>query len=589
MNKLNAVKRKVGETKKTFTVAVVATMSSGKSTLLNAMLGASVLPSKNEACTAIITRMVDVDGMYHVEARAVDKLGQVSNWHKIEGKNGQLLNDWNCSENSVIEIRGDFPHIDNYAKQIEFIDTPGPNNSMDKTHAQITHQLIEESAHSFIVYVMNATQFGVDDERDLLEKIADELKANDKRSKIVFVLNKIDEYNIRSGETPRDLVQKAKKYLNECGFYQPIIIPAMSLLSLQIRQLMTYMSAFDEFELGEIAFKIKKVLKGKTNYLQALLNTDKNNSYHQRALEQERAIKKAQDSFSFGGYNFTTEELIEADILSGIPFIEEMLEVELMKEKVSKESNTDIVLLEDAINELRSSTETQFQRLSKNIIKQNEEVLSLVEKNTVDLATNMAKEISSQEEKNFSFTSLIDEVSTNISSHKASMNEQFSTQDKYITKQNEEIRSLIDKSKNTLSENLAVYINSQEEKNSSYSSQIDEIRARITSHKSLVDEHFLALDNLITEQNDNILNLVEKNKDDFTAQLEQITRSQEEQNKSFSNLFEKHQSQLNENYRNAIGQMQTQKKQLTKRVNIAYALAGTFGFITVVHLLFAVQ
>ncbi|MBP3665407.1 MAG: dynamin family protein, partial [Tyzzerella sp.] len=34
-----------------FPVIVMATMSSGKSTLINALLGQQVLPSKNEACT----------------------------------------------------------------------------------------------------------------------------------------------------------------------------------------------------------------------------------------------------------------------------------------------------------------------------------------------------------------------------------------------------------------------------------------------------------------------------------------------------------------------------------------------------------
>ena len=44
-----------------FEVCVVATMSAGKSTLINAMLGAKLMPSKQEACTAIITRIKDND------------------------------------------------------------------------------------------------------------------------------------------------------------------------------------------------------------------------------------------------------------------------------------------------------------------------------------------------------------------------------------------------------------------------------------------------------------------------------------------------------------------------------------------------
>jgi hypothetical protein len=42
-----------------FDVYVVATMSSGKSTLINAMLGTSLLPAANEATTATIARIAD--------------------------------------------------------------------------------------------------------------------------------------------------------------------------------------------------------------------------------------------------------------------------------------------------------------------------------------------------------------------------------------------------------------------------------------------------------------------------------------------------------------------------------------------------
>ena len=35
-----------------YPMVVMATMSSGKSTLINALLGQQILPSRNEACTA---------------------------------------------------------------------------------------------------------------------------------------------------------------------------------------------------------------------------------------------------------------------------------------------------------------------------------------------------------------------------------------------------------------------------------------------------------------------------------------------------------------------------------------------------------
>ena len=44
-----------------FPINVIATMSSGKSTLINALLNSRLMPSKNEACTATITEILDTD------------------------------------------------------------------------------------------------------------------------------------------------------------------------------------------------------------------------------------------------------------------------------------------------------------------------------------------------------------------------------------------------------------------------------------------------------------------------------------------------------------------------------------------------
>ena len=46
-----------------FEIAVIATMSSGKSTLINSMLSQELMPSKNTACTAKITRIKDNDNL----------------------------------------------------------------------------------------------------------------------------------------------------------------------------------------------------------------------------------------------------------------------------------------------------------------------------------------------------------------------------------------------------------------------------------------------------------------------------------------------------------------------------------------------
>lgn len=58
-----------------FEVNVVATMSAGKSTLINALLGKKLMPAKQEACTAMITEIHDND-VDIFTADAFDKEGK---------------------------------------------------------------------------------------------------------------------------------------------------------------------------------------------------------------------------------------------------------------------------------------------------------------------------------------------------------------------------------------------------------------------------------------------------------------------------------------------------------------------------------
>ena len=58
-----------------FPVNVIATMSAGKSTLINALLRKKLMPAKQEACTAIVTEITDKDKDIF-EARIFDKNNQ---------------------------------------------------------------------------------------------------------------------------------------------------------------------------------------------------------------------------------------------------------------------------------------------------------------------------------------------------------------------------------------------------------------------------------------------------------------------------------------------------------------------------------
>ncbi len=318
-----------------FTVAVIATMSSGKSTTLNAMLGVPLLPSKNEACTATICKIEDIDDMQGFKARAIQKNGETTEWENIQCED-RKLDEWNSADYASIEIQGDFPHIDNYKKRILFYDTPGPNNSTDKSHSEITNNILSSSDYGFIVCVMNASQFGVDDERILLENLLKELNEKGQRTKIVFVVNKVDQLDVEAGEQPIKLINNVKKYLNGIGFNRPNIIPVMSLLSLEIREILSAHQNNEEFSLSNrkqkrLMRELDCVTEFKDDYFKASMNTKIKSKYLDRAINQEREVNSS-DEIELGGQKISVQKLIDADIITGIPLLEEMLEVELLKD-----------------------------------------------------------------------------------------------------------------------------------------------------------------------------------------------------------------------------------------------------------------
>ncbi|MDE6167603.1 MAG: dynamin family protein, partial [Acetatifactor sp.] len=92
-----------------FPVNVVATMSAGKSTLINALLREKLMPAKQEACTATITELKDSDAdRFHAEA--YDKNGNlIMAVPELTLEDMKALNDNPAV--SMIKAEGDIPFV----------------------------------------------------------------------------------------------------------------------------------------------------------------------------------------------------------------------------------------------------------------------------------------------------------------------------------------------------------------------------------------------------------------------------------------------------------------------------------------------
>lgn len=215
-----------------FEITVVATMSAGKSTLINALLRNKLLHSKNEACTAKITRIIDNDKAGY-SAKVYTKEG-IETYPDFTLDVMKEVNE--DKEVNLIEIEGDIPFVASDGVKLVLVDTPGPNNSSDPEHEAATYTKINDTSHSMILYVLNANQLGVNDDVYLLNHVAESVQKEGKQAKdrVLFVLNKLDGINTDE-EDIESLLKTAREYLEKRKIYNATIFPLSASNALNIR------------------------------------------------------------------------------------------------------------------------------------------------------------------------------------------------------------------------------------------------------------------------------------------------------------------------------------------------------------------
>ena len=222
-----------------FEINVVATMSSGKSTLINALLGQQLMPAANEATTATIVKIIDTD-QDHFSAIAYDKSGQIVK--KLDNVTLEDMQALNADVKvSTVEIKGKIPCVSSVGMKLVLVDTPGPNNSRDKSHEEMTYKMIADSDKSLVLYVMNGQQLGINDEKILLDYVCQSMKDGGKkaRERFIFAVNKMDAFSPDPQDDGPECITKAlnnvKAGLEDREIYNPNIFPVCSLPALQKR------------------------------------------------------------------------------------------------------------------------------------------------------------------------------------------------------------------------------------------------------------------------------------------------------------------------------------------------------------------
>jgi hypothetical protein len=115
-------------------------------------------------------------------------------------------------------------------KRICLIDTPGVNFALNTNHGKVTRKAIAEENYDKLVYVLNASSLGTDDEIKHLKYVYE----NAPNEKLVFVLNKLDCFN-SIDDSISESIDGVKTDLEKIGFKNPIICPMSAYFSLLLK------------------------------------------------------------------------------------------------------------------------------------------------------------------------------------------------------------------------------------------------------------------------------------------------------------------------------------------------------------------
>lgn len=201
--------------KKSYNLLITATMSAGKSTLINTLVGKNVNLMQNMACTSKIHTIVSKSFEDGVSSEYDHDMS-------MDATKEDLLSDNDDNKSTRITVGTYFNGLLG-GQRIILFDTPGVNSSENAEHTEISQRMICSRKYRLMLYILNSTQLGTTDEEQHLEVVAKHLG----RKKIIFVINKID-HLISEDDNLLDVIERQRKFLTSKGFKNPIICPVSS-------------------------------------------------------------------------------------------------------------------------------------------------------------------------------------------------------------------------------------------------------------------------------------------------------------------------------------------------------------------------
>ncbi|NLA79903.1 MAG: hypothetical protein GX853_04030, partial [Chloroflexi bacterium] len=371
-----------------FDVYVAATMSAGKSTFINAMLGCELLPAANEATTATIATITDNDN-YKVgqfRGQRINKDDQTVD--EEEHVTLTTMQEWNGKKDTkLIELEGNILGIKEREEvRLKITDTPGPNNSQDAEHAHVTMSHIRDSKRNpLIIYLLNGTQLAVKDDKAVLTEIAEIMQTGGKQSqdRFIFVANKMDQFDPEKGETIDKALINIRTYLETCGIKNPQIYPISAIATLLHRKKMN-------------GLKLTKTENALLYHFELLFGEPEDENDLLVDFVQHMPLTQTAKR------DLENKNLVGVEYRSGVAAIESMIDEYIFKYNVPNRVFRGYQALSEAIKETTNTAELKnlAEKYSNELLQAEEEIILLKtdRSRAINLENEIKQELSSRKE-----------------------------------------------------------------------------------------------------------------------------------------------------------------------------------------------
>lgn len=226
-------------------ILIVGTMSAGKSTLVNALVGKNVADVRTSVCTTTISyiynnpfsdRNIFTDGV-SISIEEESGSGHCSLSHKATRFESPL------SQQHVV-----------------IIDTPGVDYAYDESHQQIAYGAINNEEYDVLLCVVNAPYYERNGEMELLDRII-----NIKNKKVIIIFNQLDRFKTKYDSIEESLKQFGALLKSKQCNAQVIPFSAKTAYMLMQEQNNT-LDKFDDFELALLKEKFSADFYDLGNY-----------------------------------------------------------------------------------------------------------------------------------------------------------------------------------------------------------------------------------------------------------------------------------------------------------------------------------